>query len=223
MFDKKSNDTLLAGIRQGKALTRNEMLSLIVGLSIPSILAQVTNVLMFYIDAAMVGKLGAAASASIGLVESATWLFGGLCSAVSLGFSVQVAHFIGANDFVKARQVLRHALVCTLAFSLLVTLCASLIAFKLPIWLRGGDDIAHDAALYFLIYALSVPFLQLGILSSNMLKSAGNMQIPSIMSVLMCVLDVGFNYLFIYVAGLGVPGAALGTVLSIAIVASVEA
>lgn len=223
MFDKKSNDTLLAGIRQGKALTRNEMLSLIVGLSIPSILAQVTNVLMFYIDAAMVGKLGAAASASIGLVESATWLFGGLCSAVSLGFSVQVAHFIGANDFVKARQVLRHALVCTLAFSLLVTLCASLIAFKLPIWLRGGDDIAHDAALYFLIYALSVPFLQLGILSSNMLKSAGNIQIPSIMSVLMCVLDVAFNYLFIYVAGLGVPGAALGTVLSIAIVASVEA
>ena len=223
MFDKKSNDTLLAGIRQGTALTQNEMLSLIVGLSIPSILAQVTNVLMFYIDAAMVGKLGAAASASIGLVESATWLFGGLCSAVSLGFSVQVAHFIGANDFVKARQVLRHALVCTLAFSLLVTLCASLIAFKLPIWLRGGADIAHDAALYFLIYALSVPFLQLGILSSNMLKSAGNMQIPSIMSVLMCVLDVAFNYLFIYVVGLGVPGAALGTVLSIAIVASVEA
>lgn len=223
MFDKKSNDTLLAGIRQGKTLTRNEMLSLIVGLSIPSILAQVTNVLMFYIDAAMVGKLGAAASASIGLVESATWLFGGLCSAVSLGFSVQVAHFIGANDFVKARQVLRHALVCTLAFSLLVTLCASLVAFKLPIWLRGGDDIAHDASLYFLIYALSVPFLQLGILSSNMLKSAGNMQIPSIMSVLMCVLDVAFNYLFIYVAGLGVPGAALGTVLSIVIVASVEA
>ena len=58
MFDKKSNDTLLAGIRQGRTLTRNEMLSLIVGLSIPSILAQVTNVLMFYIDAAMVGKLG---------------------------------------------------------------------------------------------------------------------------------------------------------------------
>ena len=220
MFDKKSNDTLLAGIRQGKTLTQNEMLSLIVGLSIPSILAQVTNVLMFYIDAAMVGKLGAAASASIGLVESATWLFGGLCSAVSLGFSVQVAHFIGANDFVKARQVLRHALVCTLSFSLLVTLFASLIAFKLPIWLRGGADIAHDASLYFLIYALSVPVLQLGILSSNMLKSAGNMQIPSIMSVLMCVLDVVFNYLFIYVAGLGVPGAALGTVLSIAIVAA---
>ena len=201
MFNKKSNDALLAGIRQGKTLTHNEMLSLIVGLSIPSILAQVTNVLMFYIDAAMVGKLGATASASIGLVESATWLFGGLCSAVSLGFSVQVAHFIGANDFIKARQVMRHALVATLAFSLLVTLCASLIAFRLPGWLRGGDDIAHDASLYFLIYALSVPFLQLGILSSNMLKSAGNMQIPSIMSVLMCVLDVCFNYLFIYVAG----------------------
>lgn len=223
MFNKKRNDELLASIRQGKTMTQQEMVSLIVGLSIPSILAQVTTVLMFYIDAAMVGKLGAEASASIGLVESATWLFGGLCSAVSLGFSVQVAHFIGANDFVKARQVMRHGLISTLVFSLLVTFCAALIAFKLPIWLRGGADISHDASLYFLIYALSVPFLQLGIFSSNMLKSAGNMQIPSIMSVMMCVLDVAFNYLFIYVVGLGVPGAALGTVLSIAIVASVEA
>ena len=179
MFNKKRNDELLASIRQGKTMTQQEMVSLIVGLSIPSILAQVTTVLMFYIDAAMVGKLGAEASASIGLVESATWLFGGLCSAVSLGFSVQVAHFIGANDFVKARQVMRHGLISTLVFSLLVTFCAALIAFKLPIWLRGGADIAHDASLYFLIYALSVPFLQLGIFSSNMLKSAGNMQIPA--------------------------------------------
>jgi len=37
-------------------MTQQEKLSLIIGLSIPSILAQVTNVLMFYIDAAMVGK-----------------------------------------------------------------------------------------------------------------------------------------------------------------------
>ena len=59
----------------------------------------------------MVGHLGAEASASIGLIESTVWLIGSLLSAAATGFSVQVAHFIGANDFVKARQVFRHALI----------------------------------------------------------------------------------------------------------------
>ncbi len=85
-------------------------------------LAQISTVMMFFIDASMVGHLGAEASASIGLIESTTWLIGSLLSAAATGFSVQVAHFIGANDFVKARQVFRHALICGLAFSLCVTL-----------------------------------------------------------------------------------------------------
>lgn len=223
MFNQKRNDALLASIREGKAMTQKEKLNLIVGLSIPSILAQVSNVLMFYIDASMVGKLGAEASASIGLVEAATWLFGGICSAASIGFSVQVAHFIGANDFVKARQVLRHGLVATLLVSIVVSVIASSISGQLPVWLGGGADIQRDASLYFLIYALTVPFLQLMILSSGMLKCAGNMHLPSIMSVVMCVLDVIFNYCFIYVMGLGVPGAALGTALAILVTALVLA
>ncbi len=223
MFNQKRNDALLASIREGKAMTQKEKLNLIVGLSIPSILAQVSNVLMFYIDASMVGKLGAEASASIGLVEAATWLFGGICSAASIGFSVQVAHFIGANDFVKARQVLRHGLVATLLVSIIVSIIASSISGQLPVWLGGGADIQRDASLYFLIYALAVPFLQLMILSSGMLKCAGNMHLPSIMSVVMCVLDVIFNYCFIYVMGLGVPGAALGTALAILVTALVLA
>lgn len=223
MFNQKRNDALLTSIREGKAMTQKEKLNLIVGLSIPSILAQVSNVLMFYIDASMMGKLGAEASASIGLVEAATWLFGGICSAASIGFSVQVAHFIGANDFVKARQVLRHSLVATLLVSIVVSVIASSISGKLPVWLGGGVDIQRDASLYFLIYALAVPFLQLMILSSGMLKCAGNMHLPSIMSVVMCVLDVIFNYCFIYVMGLGVPGAALGTALAILVTALVLA
>lgn len=74
----KSSDELLAGIREGKPVSTSEKLSLIIGLSIPSILAQVTSVLMFFIDASMVGHIGAEASASIGLVETTTWLLGSI-------------------------------------------------------------------------------------------------------------------------------------------------
>ncbi len=216
-------------------MTRGDKLNLIFQLSLPSILAQVTTVMMFFIDQAMVGSLGAEASAACGLVESSTWLFGGLASAASMGFSVQVAHFIGANDFVKARQVVRHALIITGALSLFLMTVAVLVSRPLPFWLGGGADIAGDASSYFLIFALAAPFFQLSGLASSMLKCEGNMKVASMMSVVMCVLDVLFNFLLIFPsreihllgvswwmpgAGLGVPGAALGTGLSFVVGAS---
>ena len=122
MIQQKKSDVLLAAIREGKPLVSAEKLNLIIGLSVPSILAQITSVLMFFIDQAMVGRISVEASAACGLVESSTWLFGSLTSAASMGFSVQVAHFIGANDFSKARQVFRHGLFCTLLLSIVIAI-----------------------------------------------------------------------------------------------------
>lgn len=223
MKKEKKSDILLAAIREGKPLSNNDKLSLIVSLSIPSILAQITSVLMFFIDAAMVGRLGTEATASVGLVESSTWLSWSLTSSASMGFSVQVAHFIGANDFVKAREVLRHGLICTLLLSLLVSVVGVSISGRLPFWLGGGADIAHDASMYFMVFMLGMPFFQLSSLSVAMLKCSGDMRIPSVLSVVMCLLDVCFNYLFIYICKLGVTGAALGTVLAAGVVSCAEA
>lgn len=220
---------MLAMIRNGQEMSGSQKLNLIVQLSVPSILAQLTTIMMFYIDASMVGSLGARASASIGIVESTTWLFGGLTSAAALGFSVQAAHFIGANDFEKARQVFRQGLMATALFTVILTSICVAIAGPLPRWLGGGTDICGDATAYFTIYCLSLPVYQIGILSSSMLKCSGNMRIPSLMSILMCLLDVVFNFFLIYEtrpatvlgvdmtipgAGMGVPGAALGTALA---------
>lgn len=211
MFSSTTTDLLLEKIRNGTHLGYRDKLRLIVELSIPSMLAQITTVMMFFIDAAMVGHLGAAASASIGLVETTMWLVGSLLSAMSLGFSVQVAHFIGANDFVRARQVFRHALVCGGVFSVLMALVGVAVHVRLPHWLGGHDDIAPLSSSYFLVYSLTLPAVQLYHLMSAMLKSAGEMRTPSMLSILMCCLDVAFNALFIYVLRLGVLGAALGT------------
>ncbi len=218
MLYSKKTEYLMESIRKGRNMSRSEKLNLIVGLSLPSMLAQISVVMMFFIDASMVGHLGAAASASIGLVETTTWLVGSVMSAVSTGFSVQVAHFIGANDLVKARQVYRHALICGLAFSLLMSLLGIAVHGALPHWLGGGDDIAPMSSAYFLIFVLALPFVFLYHTSEAMLKSAGNMHTPSVMAILICICDVLFNYLFIYVFNLGVPGAALGTAVSYVVI-----
>ena len=214
MLYSKKTEYLMESIRSGRAMVRSEKLNLIVGLCIPSMLAQISTVMMFFIDASMVGHLGAEASASIGLIESTTWLVGSLLSAAATGFSVQVAHFIGANDFVKARQVFRHALICGLAFSVFLSLIGVGIHSHLPYWLGGGADIASASSGYFLIYSLVLPFVYLYHTSEMMLKSAGNMHTPSVMAVLVCICDVIFNYIFIYICKLGVVGAAMGTALA---------
>ena len=202
---------LLSYIREGRAMTRSEKLRLIVELSVPSILAQISATVMFFIDAAMVGHLGAKASASIGLVETTTWLLGGLGTAVNMGFSVQVAHFIGANDFEGARRVLRQSLVCSSLWGLMLSIACIAIHSYLPYWLGGGADIAADASAYFLIVGVSGLFFQMGGLAGSMLKCSGNMKVPSALNIMMCCLDVVFNYIYIYGLNLGVQGAALGT------------
>ncbi len=200
-------------------MTRREKLSLIIQLSIPSILAQISATVMFFIDASMVGHLGAKASAAIGLVETTGWLMGGLASAANMGFSVQVAHFIGANDFEAARRVMRQSLVCCLIWALIISVSSIAISPFLPYWLGGTPEIAHDASLYFAIFGFCGLFFQMEGLAGSMLKCSGNMKIPSVLNIGMCVMDVIFNYFFIYILGLGVMGAAIGTGVAILITA----
>ncbi len=201
----------LAEMRAGKALTFNEQVMLILKLALPAILAQISSIIMQYIDASMVGRLGAEGSASIGLVSSTTWLFGGVNMAIVTGFSVQVAQAIGAGDEKHARNVMRQSYFVCVGLSLILALSAAAIAKPLPFILGGNEDIVADATKYFLVYGLSLPFVELNTLAGSMLQATGNMRVPSALHVMMCFWDVVFNWLFIYGLGLGVMGAALGT------------
>ena len=212
--DKKiANEQLLAAmLRQEDGPGRAQKLSIVWRFSIPAILAQLTSIMMQYIDTAMVGNLGAGASAAIGVVSTSTWLLNGLCSAVATGFSVQAAQKIGARQERDARHVLKHALVFALCFSGILMAAAIGISGPLPIWLGAGTDIQKNASIYFFIYACSLPAFQLQSLAGSMLQCSGNMRTPAILDAAMCGLDVVFNLLFIQF--FGVPGAALGTALA---------
>ena len=223
---------LLAAMRLGEQLTLRQQIMLTLQLSIPAILAQISSIVMQYIDAAMVGHLGKEASASIGLVASSTWLMGGLCRALSVGFSVMVAQRIGASEEQDARNLVKQGLCSGIAVGLLLAAIGAAISGGLPYWLRADAAICPDASAYFLIFALSLPFVQLNRLAAGLLQAGGNMRTPSILMALMCGLDVVFNALLIFPtrqvgaftlpgANMGVAGAALGTALSEATVAIV--
>lgn len=224
-----SNQNLLEKLRGGEMLSYRQQVLLTIQLSIPAIMAQISSIIMQYIDASMVGRLGADDSASIGLVSSSTWLFGGLCSAAAIGFTVQVAQQIGAGEDEKARNVVKQGLASVLVFSCVLLAIGAAVSGSLPVWLGGGQAICANASGYFLVYVLSLPVLQLNRTAGGMIQCSGNMKLPSILHIVMCFLDVLFNLLLIFPtrtvvvcdvaftmpgAGLGVMGAALGTACS---------
>ena len=222
-------------IREGKPLSWRQRLSLVFALSFPAMLAQLSSIAMQYIDASMVGRLGADDSAAIGLVSTSLWLFWGICSAMTSGYSVQLAHKVGANDPSGARDIFRQGIIASLIFSITIALLGVAISWRLPYWLGGEEEICGKASLYFVVFVAALPLLTMNYLAGGMLRCAGNMKIPSILSGLMCVLDCLFNFLLIFPsriyeiegleffipgAGLGVLGAALGTVGAEAVCAS---
>ena len=185
-------------------------------LSLPAILTQLTTIIMQYIDSAMVGALGAEASASIGLVASSTWVLHGITYAVSAGFSVQVAHHVGANALGKAKNVVRHGLLAALVLAGLLGLFGMVISGALPVWLGGDVTIQKDVAAYFFVFALVLPFFQLNDMCSTFLQCSGDMVTPSVLNGTMCALDVVFNAIFIPIYG--VLGAAIGTGLACVVI-----
>ena len=208
-------NALLVKLRGGEELSRREQILLTAQLSIPAILAQISSIVMQYADSAMVGRLGAIDSASIGLVSSSIWLMDGVTMAMGTGFTVQVAHRIGAGQNKEARDVIKHGLIFALLFSLLVMATGMGISGHLPGWLGGEPEVCLKSSKYFFIIMCGVPLMLLRYTGSGFLQASGNIKVPSIINVLMCTLNMILNRLtHIPGMGLGVMGAALGTVIS---------
>lgn len=222
-----STQSLLTNLREGADMGWRSQASLTMRLGAPAVLAQLSSFAMQFIDASMVGHLGALPSAAVGLMGSSTWLLTGLLTVAAMGFSVQVAHLIGGGRHSEARPLFRQSISAVLLFSVIVALFGASISGHLPVWLGGGDEIAHDSSVYFLVYSLFLPALQMHVLAGCMLRCGGDMKTPSLVSVVMCLMDVILNFFLIFPgrelsispgvdlyipgAGLGVLGAALGT------------
>ena len=222
---KLSLEQLSARMRQGETIPLRDTAGVVLMLSIPSILEQIVVTAMEYIDAAMVGHIGAEATAAIGIVSSSTWLLHGILVGLYTAFSIQIAQYLGADRQQDARGVLRQAMLFNLAAGLAAAAFGIGISGHLPGWLGADVSLQANASAYFAIWSAALPFTMAMGMYTSMLRASGDALTPGLISVLVCVLDVVFNFFLInptrtlwgitvWGAGLGVPGAALGTALA---------
>ena len=222
---KLSLERLSARMRQGETIPLRDTAGVVLMLSIPSILEQIVVTAMEYIDAAMVGHIGAEATAAIGIVSSSTWLLHGILVGLYNAFSIQIAQYLGADRQQDARGVLRQAMLFNLAAGLAAAAFGIGISGHLPGWLGADVSLQANASAYFTIWSAALPFTMAMGMYTSMLRASGDALTPGLISVLVCVLDAIFNFFLInptrtlwgitvWGAGLGVPGAALGTALA---------
>ena len=224
-----SLEQLSARMRQGRDIPLRDTAGVVLTLSIPSILEQLVVTAMEYIDAAMVGHIGAEATAAIGIVSSSTWLLHGILVGLYNAFAIQIAQYLGADRQADARGVLRQAMLFNLAAGLAAAAFGVGISGHLPGWLGADVSLQANASAYFAIWSAALPFTMAMGMDTAMLRATGDALTPGLISVLVCALDVVFNFFLInptrqivlfgqsvtvWGAGLAVPGAALGTAFS---------
>lgn len=194
----------------------------------PAVVQEAMNVVVSYVDTAMVGALGANASAAVGLTSTVGWLVSSIAIAFGIGILSVCAQAMGAKDQEKVQKTGQQALFLTLIVGTILTIICTLIAPYLPSWLNGNKAIRPVAASYFMIISLPLLFRSAVLILSSALRGVSDMKTPMLINLYMNLINIVLNFVLIYPtrklfgiavpgAGLGVNGAAIATAISFVI------
>ena len=191
-----------------------EMVPSIFALAWPTMLEQLMQTAVQYIDTAMVGSLGTQATAAVGSTSTVNWLIGSTISAVGVGFLSYVARAWGAGDRERARRASSQAVLAALVCGLFFTALTLGLSGRIPLWMRADPAIQELASRYFFILYTPMLFRTAMILFGTLLRAAGDSRTPMRVGLLVNGINVVLNCLLIYpsrpVLGVMLPGAGLG-------------
>jgi len=202
-----------------------EMLPTIFTLAWPTMLEQLLQTAVQYIDTAMVGTLGTQATAAVGATSTVNWLVSSTISALGIGFLSYVSQACGAGDMKKVGRASSQAVLTVLVCGLFFTALTLGLSSYVPVWMQVAPDIRELTARYFFILYTPMLFRTATIIFGTLLRAVGDSKTPMRVGLLVNGLNVVLNFLLIYPsrtwlgislwgAGLGVIGAALASAVS---------
>lgn len=205
------------------------MLGIIFTLAWPTMLEQLMQTAVQYIDTAMVGSLGTQATAAVGATSTVNWMIGSTVSALGVGFLAYISQSFGAGKRQEARRASAQAVSVTFLVGILFTVLTTSLSGKVPVWMQVDPAIQEMASRYFLILYAPMLFRSASIILGTVLRSVGDTRTPMRVGVAVNIINVVLNFLLIYPtrtvslygasvtvygAGWGIEGAALASAIS---------
>lgn len=201
------------------------MLGVIFTLAWPTMLEQLMQTAVQYIDTAMVGSLGTQATAAVGATSTVNWLIGSTVSAIGVGFLAYISQSYGAGNRANARRASAQAVSVTFVVGLFFTVLTVGLSSRIPVWMQVDPSIRDLAARYFMILYAPMLFRSASIILGTVLRSVGDTRTPMRAGLAMNLINVVLNFLLIYPsrtvagipiwgAGWGIQGAALASAVS---------
>lgn len=184
--------------REKQNLLNKEMITIILSLAWPTMLEQLMQTTVQYIDTAMVGSLGTQATAAVGATGTINWLVSGSIGALSIGFLSYIAKACGAGDLKNAKRAAAQACLMVLVAGSFFTVLTVGVSGQLPVWMQVDESIRELAGTYFLILYAPMLFRTATIIFGNVLRAAGDTKSPMKIGVVVNFLNVILNFLFIY-------------------------
>ena len=185
-------------------------------LLIPLIVEQIMSAMMGMVDTVMVANVGEAALSGVSLVDTINVLILYFFSAMATGGTVVCGQYLGRGDEENARHVAQQLFLIVVVLSAALTgICVFGRGFLLRVIYGTVDGNVMSASMtYFLITAVSYPFIGMFNASAALYRATGNSRLPMTVSVISNLINIAGNALLIYVMNMGVAGAALATLAS---------
>ncbi len=209
-----------------------QTIRVILALAWPTMLEQLMQTAVQYIDTAMVGSLGTNAMAAVGATTTVGWLIGGMVSAWGVGFLAFIAKACGAGDKNAAAKAVAQAVTVAVSVGVVFTAITLGLSGMVPRWMQVADVVRPLATQYFFILYTPMLFRTATIIFGTVLRAAGDTKTPMKVGVWVNIINVVMNFLLIYPtrtltvlgltftmpgADLGVVGAAVASAISVAV------
>lgn len=193
---------------------KKEIARTLIVLSIPTILEEILSTLFQYVDTVMVGHLGEAATASVSVTTTITWLVNSIPHAISIAILAMVAKAFGAKDENRIKKISMQALMLAVVCGIITGGISLICSPYIPIWMGADKSIIHDASEYFFIISIPMIFRTASIILGAAIRATKNTKTPMLISLFSNILNIIMNTLLIYILDMGVAGAAIASATS---------
>ncbi len=213
-----------------KPVLNRSLFPVVFSLAWPTMLQELMDTAVQYIDTAMVGSIGTRATAAVGSTVTVGWLVISSVAALGVGFLSYIAKAYGAGEKSRAGDASAQALLVVLLAGTVLTAAMLSLSTRIPIWMKVTTDVRDLASAYFFILYLPMLPRTAEVIFGMILRASGDTRTPLRVGICVNLTNIILNFFLIYHsrsillagfplqlygAGLGVRGAAIASAVSV--------